>query len=42
MKEWFKRHGLLTAEERLLIAGILLIALVGMVARAGWIVAWWK
>jgi hypothetical protein len=42
MKEWFKRHGLLTAEERLLVAGILMIALVGILARSGWMASWWK
>lgn len=33
MKEWFQRHLLLTREERLLIAGILLIALTGLVVK---------
>mgnify|MGYP003585791164 CR=1 FL=1 len=42
MKEWFKRHVLLTVEERLLVAGILMIALVGILARWGLISSWWK
>ena len=33
MKDWLNRHILLTREERFLIAGILLIALVGLGAR---------
>ncbi|HMO05983.1 MAG TPA: hypothetical protein PKC67_15335 [Kiritimatiellia bacterium] len=33
MNSWIKRHISLTREERLLIAGILAIALVGMTAR---------
>ena len=32
-KEWLKRHIQLTMEERLLIAGILVIALIGIIAR---------
>jgi hypothetical protein len=33
MKEWFRRHAILTREERLLIGGILLILLCGLVVR---------
>jgi hypothetical protein len=33
MNDWFKRHLLLTREERLVVVGILLIALTGLVIK---------
>jgi len=35
VKAWIKRHIQLTMEERLLIVGILVIAVIGIVARWG-------
>lgn len=36
MKDFLKRHLLLTREERLLVAGTVLIALIGLAVR------WWR
>lgn len=33
MKAWFQRHLLLTREERLLVAGIVIIALIGLAVK---------
>jgi hypothetical protein len=33
MKDWLKRHLLFTREERLLLAGILLIFLIGLAVK---------
>lgn len=40
MNDWLRRHVQLTTEERLLVAGILVIALIGIIARWGVNGAW--